>query len=101
MDKKHKVEVRKIDIQIGDKTISLKPEQAKELKKILNEMFEESTDKTIHHYWWNTWPTYTNPYPSPTPYWTVTCWDLGVETLSNGSTDFGNVTLCLNSSYGN
>lgn len=95
---KDKIEVRKIDIKIGDKTISLKPEQAKELKKILNEMFEEKVVHEHHHeyhrYWWN-WPAYTQPY-TPYPQWTITC---GGSGLANGtSTDFsgGAVSLCLN-----
>lgn len=76
MKNENKIEVHKIDIKIGDKVISLKPEQAKELKKILNEMFEEQ--KVVHHhhdhyrYWW-TQPTYVHANPYPTPYWTVTC----------------------------
>lgn len=91
-----KIEVKKIDIKIGDNTISLKPEQAKELKKILNEMFEESHDKTIHHYWWN-YPIYTQPW---TPNWTITCGGTSyVDSTSACSTTnavTGNVTLCLN-----
>jgi hypothetical protein len=77
---KDKIEVSKIDIKIGDKTISLRPEQAKELKKILNEMFEESHDKVIHEhrYWWWNQPYYTNPYP----YWTITAG----STLGNSAT---------------
>lgn len=92
---KDKIEVAKIHIKIGDKTISLKPEQAKELKKILNEMFEESHDKVIHEYryWWN-FPILGTPYY---PQWTITCGDTGIATsgtaLGNASND---VTLCLN-----
>jgi hypothetical protein len=62
MSTENKIEVHKIEIKIGDKTISLKPEQAKELKKILNEMFEEQ--KVVHHhhdhyrYWWHNYPYY-------------------------------------------
>lgn len=101
--KNDKIEVQKIDIKIGDKTISLKPEQAKELKKILNEMFEESPaspDKTVHHYWWH-WPTYVEPYrpyqPSYSP-WTITCGGgVGTSyTTSNAiSSTMSAGTICL------
>lgn len=88
---KEGIAIENIDIKIGNKTISLKPEQAKELKRILNEMFEE---KVVHEhhwnkYWWN--------YPYVTPLWTATCDVTTSGTLTN-STDYnsGNVTLCLN-----
>src|SRR6476659_8351518 len=96
---KDKVEVAKIDIKIGDKTISLKPEQAKELKKVLNEMFEESVDKVVHEhrYWWN-YPWYTRTPTVTLPQWTISCG--GNNTTSVYSSDISqnasNVTLCLN-----
>ncbi len=71
---KDKIEVHKIDIKIGDKVISLKPEQAKELKRILNEMFEEKVIHEHHHdyyrYWWN-YPICTTS-TTPTPMWQIT-----------------------------
>lgn len=95
--KNDKIEVQKIDIKIGDKTISLKPEQAKELKKILNEMFEESTEKTTHHYWWH-WPTYSQPYTPHYSPWTITCGGSGGATYTTGSTISNTMsagTVCL------
>jgi hypothetical protein len=93
----NKIEVAKIDIKIGDKTISLKPEQAKELKKILNEMFEESVDKVIHEhrYWWN-YPWYSNPYPHIYPQWTITCAGNATGYSSDVSSTLSNVMLSLN-----
>jgi hypothetical protein len=67
---KEKTEVHKIDIRIGDKTISLKPEQAKELKKILNDMFEEKERVVHEHHWWYWWHSPTYQY---SPYWNVYC----------------------------
>lgn len=43
---KMKAKIKKIDFEIGDKKFSLTPAEAKELKKILNEMFGE--DKLVY-----------------------------------------------------
>jgi diketogulonate reductase-like aldo/keto reductase len=85
-----KIEVHKIDIKIGDKVISLKPEQVKELKKILNEMFEES--KVVHDYHYVDRYLWHWPYYNPYQHWTTTC-DSGTGSYLSST---GNVTLCLN-----
>ena len=68
------VQISKIDIKIGDKTLSLSLEEAKELKDRLSEFFPDNI--TIQPYW----PVYI-PYsytetPDPFPSkWEFTCGD--------------------------
>lgn len=103
MKEKEAVAIQKIDIKIGQKTLSLTPEQAKELKQILNDMFEEKVVHEHHHhserYWWN-WPTYSS-MPAPLPYekWTITCGGISnpISGLASTAYNSGDVTLCLNS----
>jgi len=76
------VELKKIDIKIGDKTVSLTPEQAKELRAVLNETFPDVQyipavpiviEKHIY------------PWEQPRPYWqdwTITCQSDSVATFS-------------------
>ena len=66
------IKINKVEIKIGDKTLSLKMEEVIELKDILNKYFEPvvrnfNTPPTV-------WPYYL-PYMTTTtyPYWTVTC----------------------------
>lgn len=55
--------VSKIVIKIGEKEVELTPAEAKELAKILDEMYGEKTVTEIHehHYQqpWHYWTTYT------------------------------------------
>jgi len=49
------IEIKKIEIKIGEETIKLSLEQAKELKDILNQTFEPKTEVSY----------YPSRYPSP------------------------------------
>lgn len=62
------VELRKLVLKIGEKTIELSPDEAKELKTILADMFGGERTVWLDR-WWPTWPL-TNPYV--TPHWTLT-----------------------------
>lgn len=81
---KNKVEISKINIQIGKKEIELSLEEAHELQQILNETFGK--EKTVFY------PSYPVIVERPVyprwNYWTVTCGDsanAGTFTLSNNT----------------
>ena len=67
------VEVTNVSIKIGKKELNLTVKEAKELKSVLNELFEKEVVKEVHHYsdrWW-----YQPYYNQPLSTWTVTCGD--------------------------
>ena len=77
------IKVSQITIKIGGRTISLTPEELKELKMVLEQMFPVVIVQETHHV-----PYFIHPYvpPShqPDPWWTkpiITC-----ESMGNGTT---------------
>jgi hypothetical protein len=60
--------IKKIELDLGKKTVTLTPEQAKKLKEALDELFGEKVVREEHHhhdhhrYWWH-WDY---------PHWTYT-----------------------------
>lgn len=82
-----KVRVEKINIVIGDITVALELEDAKELQKLLNDLFGAfEGDKTI--YVPSPYPVYPCPvYPYPEPYYPYERWGVwGGDTYIDNST---------------
>lgn len=69
-----KIEIGKVEIKIGEKTIGLKPEQVRELSKVLRDLLGEDKEPEVRHHWHtntissppiyiypNSWPWYSTP----------------------------------------
>jgi hypothetical protein len=54
-----KVTIEKLIIKIGDKELALKPDEAEELRQVLNELLGEKETTYEYHY---------HPAPEPRPY---------------------------------
>jgi len=101
MEKEIKVESLKISI--GKKEIELNIEDAKKLKKALEDIFGKEVIHEHHNSWWYThYRPVTTPTPSY-PYWwgTMTCGNF-VDTTGNSTATVANAanlsptTLCMN-----
>jgi len=77
------VELKKLVLKIGEKTIELSPEEAKELKTILAEMF--GADRTVYVDRW--WPSFPHYEPYVLPHWTLT---------TGGTTEVAGTLYCAN-----
>lgn len=65
------IEISSINLKLGKKEFSLSINEAKELKNVLNELFEKEVVKEVHHCpdrWWYQ-PNLEWSYPN----YTVTC----------------------------
>jgi hypothetical protein len=77
-------EIKKIVLKIGDKEISLSPQEAKELKSVLNELFGDPiTVREVHHLDWKL------PYIPASPYFGP-MWQVGLN---------DNVVTCSTTDY--
>lgn len=88
-----KVELKELVLKFGNKEIALTPDEAKQLKEILGELFgEEKTVINVPSYpiyierWYEprVWRYETLPYTSPTITWCST-FENGTMTLSNSA----------------
>ena len=81
-----KIEISKVEIKMGKHTFNLTLDQARSLKKILNDTFPEKETQFVP----TPYPVYPTPYPVYPPVypqyneWIITC----------GGTEIDN-TLCL------
>jgi hypothetical protein len=67
------IKVSQITIKIGDLTISLTPDQLKELKMVLDQMFPVVLIQHVHHI---PYVPFYSPVIQPDPWWTkptITC----------------------------
>lgn len=81
------VEIAKVTINLGDKTLELTPDEAKELKHILSELFGSERVVNVPQ----PYPVYVRPYPYG--YWTVSS---GTVTYGHGATgSAGNYIISL------
>ncbi len=92
MKKEERIEVAKIEIKIDGQTVSIKPERARELHRILGELL--GLDKPeVHYYPQN--PVYIYPQrPTWSPFWYGTTTWTGTAT-SGSSFNSTNYTLTL------
>jgi hypothetical protein len=95
MEKEIKVESLKISI--GKKEIELNIDDAKKLKKALEDIFGKEVVHEYHYDWWY------RPYQPYTPYWgTITCGNLVDITGGNSTATVANAMnltptqLCMN-----
>ena len=78
------VSIKKMVIQLGDRDIELKMEEAKKLQAALNELFGKEVIREVHHDRWPYWQwTYIHPtYITNTPTW-------GTNTVTSSMTTTG------------
>lgn len=97
--------IKKIELKLGGKTITLTPEEAKQLKVALNELFGREVVKEIHHhdyppYWYWQQPVWTSqtygtaePMPKQSP--TIWCSDSSVgASFSDGTLSLSMQARC-------
>ena len=70
-----KAKIKSIELQVGDTTIKLSPEDAKALHEQLNELFGQRSPRI------NVWPTYVE---RSRPYWDRWVWGSGTS-ISTGT----------------
>lgn len=89
-----KTELKKITIEVGGKKMDFTPEEAKELKNILAELFgaDKVIERTVHVNWWHR-PYYT--WNTSLPQYGTFTGGTGVSAGQawSGSYNAGNVTL--------
>lgn len=85
-----RIKIQNINIKIGDKTLSLSPDDARELKDILNNLLggEKVVEKEVVKWYPYSYPQWyvTSPNiwkPDYQPSWTVTCSSAGTVNLGN------------------
>ena len=85
---KDKVAIKKIEIDLGGKTISLTPAQAKKLNDVLGELYGKEVVREHHHH---------DHYPIRTYPWSYWGWDNRTVTCDSGTMQFeaGTVTCSL------
>ena len=85
MEKVERVEVKKIQLKIGKKEISLTPDEAKKLKEVLNDLFDKEIIKEVIK---ETYPVvpywYYKSRLYPRPYYEITC-DSGTVSIGTDS----------------
>lgn len=93
--------IRKIELDLGGKIVSLTPTQAKNLKEALDELFGKKVIREIaRDREYVPYPPLVPPYPCfpYRPYWTEWTWcsDVGTADLpSRVTVDSNTSTLCL------
>lgn len=65
MEKEKEVKIEKMVLNIEGEKVSLSMEQAKKLKKILDELFGKEIVREVHHDWWYKKYWDSGKYPSP------------------------------------
>jgi hypothetical protein len=93
--------IKKIELDLGGKKVSLTPEQAKNLKAALDELFGKQVVREVHehHHHDYTYPiTYPRPYCWEWQPYRITCTDYdtaGNYSIAGTSFDSTNAVLCL------
>jgi len=86
--KEEEIKIEKMVLKIDDEKVSLSMEQAKKLKKILDELFGKEVIKEVEHHHYRDW--YYRPY------WGTSS-PLGGSMLYDSSSVFSNAVKCSNS----
>ena len=87
-EEKGKIKLGKIEVRMGEKTVTLTVEQARELSALLKGLFGDDSTKVVHipDYW----------YPRPWymgPSWTYTGSNWTVGTSPNTASSAGTITF--------
>ena len=82
-EQEKEIKIEKMVLNIDGEKVNLSMEQAKKLKKILDELFGKEVEVVKEHHYHDNW--YTKPY-----YWKNT-WDTGIDKK------FGDIVWCADS----